>query len=115
MTITEIAEVCHEANKLLCEAYGDYSQPKWVDAPKWQKDSSIEGVEFLSKNPNASDGLLHDVWMSSKIKDGWVYGEVKDPIKLTHPCIVPFEYLSEQDKAKDRLFAGIVRALIGLV
>lgn len=26
----------HEANRLLCVALGDNSQPAWTDAPEWQ-------------------------------------------------------------------------------
>ena len=40
-----VARVCHQANKALCDAYGDMSQPDWDDAPEWQRGSrSIERI-----------------------------------------------------------------------
>jgi hypothetical protein len=35
-----------------------------------------------------------------KVKDGWVYGEVKDVEAKTHPCIVPFDALSVEQTDK---------------
>ena len=49
--------------------------------------------------------------MQEKINDGWVYGEVKDAEKKTHPCIVPFEELPEFQQKKDALFCAIVDSL----
>jgi hypothetical protein len=45
------------------------------------------------------------------IKDGWVYGEVKDAEKKTHPCLVPFDQLPLFQQKKDKLFCAIVDAL----
>jgi len=50
-------------------------------------------------------------WTAQKLKDGWVYGLVKDPTAKTHPCIVAFEKLDPVQQAKDRLFKAIVHAL----
>jgi hypothetical protein len=33
MEIEEIAKVAHEVNRAYCQALGDFSQPKWEDAP----------------------------------------------------------------------------------
>lgn len=49
--------------------------------------------------------------MEEKVNDGWVYGEVKDADKKTHPCIVPYNELPEFQKKKDHLFIAIVKAL----
>lgn len=49
----KIAEICHEANKLYCEAIGDHSQVSWDKAPDWQRESVINGVIFKMGNPNA--------------------------------------------------------------
>ena len=39
-----IAKVCHEVNRAYCMSQGDGSQPRWEDAPDWQKQSAISGV-----------------------------------------------------------------------
>jgi hypothetical protein len=63
-----------------------------------------EGM-FDSKSPKES----HDNWMNAKIKDGWIYGEVKDVDKKTHPCLIPYEKLPYEEKIKDWISLGITR------
>jgi hypothetical protein len=106
-----IAVACHEANKVWCEANNDFSQKHWYACEGWQQDSAIEGVKFRLANPDAKEDAQHNAWMESKIKDGWVYGEVKDAEKKTHPCLVPFDKLPGFQQKKDRLFCAIVDAL----
>ena len=103
------AKLCHEANKAFCESIGDTSQLSWDDAPQWQKDSAINGVNFhLNNETKPSDS--HESWMKEKIDAGWVYGEVKDAEKKTHPCIVPYEQLPVEQRSKDYIFKAIVDA-----
>jgi hypothetical protein len=106
-----IAKVCHQANKAWCESDGDYSQKDWLTAEQWQIESAISGVKFRMENPNAPASAMHDNWSKEKIADGWVYGEVKDVEKKTHPCLVPFEELPLFQQKKDKLFSAIVDAL----
>lgn len=108
---TMVAKMCHAANKTWCELHGDMSQPDWDNAPDWQKDSAILGVEFHRANPDAGDSASHESWMAQKVKDGWVYGDVKDPDAKTHPCIVPFSELPHQQQKKDAIFRAMVHAL----
>lgn len=109
--LERIARVCHEANRSVCESAGDMSQVSWDDAEAWQKDSAMKGVAFRINNPEAPLSAQHDSWMQEKLKDGWVYGEVKDVEAKTHPCLVPYEQLSAHDKRKDSVFVTIVNAL----
>jgi hypothetical protein len=111
MTITDIAQVAHEINKVYCEAIGDNSQPSWENAPDWQKSSAMNGVNFHLSNPDAGPDASHNNWTKEKVEAGWVYGEVKDENKKTHPCIVPFEQLPKEQKAKDFLFRQVVHSL----
>ena len=89
----------------------DCTQNNWEMAEQWQRDSAIKGVEFRLANPDAKHDAQHNAWMDEKVKDGWVYGEVKDANAKTHPCIVPFEQLPEFQQKKDALFCAIVDAL----
>jgi uncharacterized protein RhaS with RHS repeats len=111
MTVEQIARICHEANASLCNSIGDHSQTSWDEAPDWQRESAIKGVQFHVANPDASASASHDSWLREKVETGWVYGEVKDANAKTHPCIVPFEQLPPEQQAKDHLFRGIVHAL----
>lgn len=111
--IVTVAMMCHQANKLWCEANGDNSQSDWEDADDWQKESAINGVKFRINNPGAKNSAQHESWLKQKQEDGWKYGPFKDPQKKEHPCMVPYEELPEVDKKKDALFAGICDALTG--
>jgi RyR domain len=110
-SIEEIARVCHEANRAWCFVNGDVSQVEWAEAPAWQRESAIRGVEFALANPDAPDSAQHDAWSADKVRDGWQYGPVKDAQAKTHPCLVPFDQLPTHQQAKARLFHAIVRAL----
>jgi hypothetical protein len=111
MKIEEIAWVAHGTNRIYCLTQGDLSQPPWQAAPTWQRKSAINGVQFHIDNPDAGCSGSHENWLKEKAADGWVYGEVKDPEKKEHPCCVPYEDLPAEQKVKDALFVGVVRAL----
>jgi hypothetical protein len=105
-----IAQLAHEVNRAYCAALGDDSQKPWADAPDWQKNSAITGVELHLANPNAGPEASHESWMAQKLEEGWVYGEEKDEVAKTHPCLVPFSELPVEQQAKDFLFRGVVHA-----
>ena len=112
--IAMIAKVCHQANRAYCTALGDFSQPHWDAAPEWQKKSAINGVIFHIKNPFNGEQAAHDNWMQEKLKDGWVYGPVKDAELKQHPCIVQYADLPVEQQAKDYIFTSIVKSLAHL-
>ncbi len=58
-------------------------------------DEITELTESIAKN-------VHEVWAAGRIREGWVYGEVKDDQKKTTPCLVPYEDLPDSEKDYDR-------------
>ena len=52
-------------------------------------------VEQMSKN-------VHEVWAETRIKQGWTYGPERNDELKTHPCLIPYEELSEEEKEYDR-------------
>lgn len=106
--VQTIARVCHEINRAYCHGLGDDSQVEWDRAEQWQRDSAKAGVTFRMQNQDAGPDAMHNNWMADKIRDGWRYGEVKDPEAKTHPCIVPFDQLPAEQQVKDYLFAAVV-------
>ena len=109
--VQEIARVAHEINRAYCAAIGDGSQRPWQDAPEWQRESAVRGVDFLLANPDAPPSAQHESWLKEKLADGWVYGPVKNPAGKQHPCIAPYEALPQEQRVKDYLFQAVVRAL----
>ncbi|WP_110933262.1 RyR domain-containing protein [Paenibacillus bouchesdurhonensis] len=103
----QIARICHEVNRAYCSSIGDASQPSWEDAPEWQRDSAVNGVEFHLNNDTTPE-QSHENWMKEKVDSGWVYGSVKDPEKKEHPCMVPYDQLPLEQRTKDYLFKAIV-------
>lgn len=112
MNTWDIASVCHEVNRAVCEAAGDHSQKPWAEAAQWQRDSANKGVNFAIDNPGAAASAQHDAWMADKIADGWVYGPVKDAAAKTHPCLVPYHQLPFEQRVKDHTFRAVVAALL---
>lgn len=112
LSTTQIARVAHEVNRAYCQAIGDNTQPSWEDAPEWQKSSAIAGVEFHTKNPGAKPEDSHNSWLAHKEAEGWVYGEVKDAEKKTHPCMRPYNELPVEQRVKDYLFIQVVHSLL---
>lgn len=88
--INRAAEAAHEANRVYCESHGDRSQPRWGDAPGWQRASAIAGVRAILASPWLSPEESHANWMRTKAADGWEYGPVKDVEEKAHPCMVPY-------------------------
>ena len=52
-------------------------------------------VEQMSKN-------VHEVWAETRIRQGWTYGAERNDELKTHPCLVPYEELPEEEKEYDR-------------
>ena len=52
-------------------------------------------AEELAKN-------VHEVWAKTRIEQGWTYGDTRDDLRKQHPCIVPYDELSENEKEFDR-------------
>lgn len=111
ISIEEVAELCHEANRALCVAAGDLSQLPWKDAEIWQREAAISGVCFHLDPVNDDPEKAHLNWCQQKQSDGWCYGAIKDAVLKHHPCLVPYEQLPVIDRAKDLVFVSIVRTL----
>ena len=52
-------------------------------------------VEQLAENN-------HDHWARQRIDAGWTYGPERDDVRKTHPDLVPYQELTEEEKEYDR-------------
>ena len=70
--------------------------PKPIETNDIELSAEIKELsELLAKN-------THEVWAVGRINDGWTYGEARDDAKKHHPCLVPYEELSDSEKEYDR-------------
>ena len=53
-------------------------------------------VERLAENS-------HDHWARQRIQEGWTYGPQRDDARKTHPDLVPYGSLPEDEKEYDRI------------
>jgi hypothetical protein len=127
---TIIAAACHQAWYAYTVIGLKEDGKPWADAPVWQKQSVLNAVDFwdaqmevfAAKRDEAAKldpehtaetatesewarrhlpSLSHANWMEHKTAEGWVFGEVKDAEKKTHPCMVPYNDLDETQQVKD--------------
>ena len=70
--------------------------PHPIDTKEVVLHKELEALaEDIAKN-------VHEVWSAGRMKDGWTYGEERNDAKRQHPCLVPYEELSEEEKEYDR-------------
>lgn len=53
----------------------------------------------LVKLANLLSANVHNVWAVGRIQEGWTYGPARDDARKETPCMVPFEELSDNEKA----------------
>ena len=64
--------------------------------------SDIQLPEELKPLLEAMAKNVHEIWAQERINQGWTYGEKRDDTLKHHPCLVPYEDLSESEKVYDR-------------
>lgn len=52
-------------------------------------------IEDIAKN-------VHETWAKNRINDGWCYGKTRNDALKHHPCLIPYEQLSEEERDYDR-------------
>jgi hypothetical protein len=108
MNIDLIAEVCHEANRVLQRAGGEVVHFPWENTTEVLRASIRSGVGGVLDGLSPEES--HQAWVEYKVAEGWVYGPVKDFAAKTHPNLVPYSELPFEQRLKDRLFGTIVEA-----
>jgi hypothetical protein len=84
-------------------------QPKPRDTSGVRLPKEISALtEELAKN-------THENWAKQRMAEGWRHGPRRDDAKKEHPSLVPYEELSESEKAYDRTTAmETVKAILAL-
>ena len=67
-------------------------KPNPIDTNHIRLSDEITGLsEKLAKN-------THEVWSAGRIAEGWFYGKNRDDKLKQHPCLLPYEDLTENEK-----------------
>lgn len=70
--------------------------PQPIDTQDVALPQELNGLaEEIAKN-------VHEVWSAGRMAAGWTYGEERNDALKQHPCLVPYEELSEEEKEYDR-------------
>lgn len=55
----------------------------------------LELTEKIAEN-------VHEVWSVGRMADGWTYGPERNDAEKKHPCLVPYDELTDGEKEYDR-------------
>lgn len=58
-------------------------------------DELLELTEKIAEN-------VHENWAAGRVAEGWSFGEKRDDVLKTTPCLVPYSELPENEKDFDR-------------
>lgn len=71
-------------------------QPKPIQTDAVKLSPELEQLmEKLARN-------THENWAAGRMSQGWTWGPMRDDEKKHHPCLIPYEELSEEEKDYDR-------------
>jgi len=80
----------------------------WDEREQPFKDQFLEVIERQTgEQRSMSPEELHGSWMQSYITMGWKYGEVYSREEKTHPDLVPYAQLQQQEQDKDAVFVAL--------
>lgn len=75
-------------------------QPKPIQTDAVKLSPELEQLmEKLARN-------THENWAAGRMSQGWTWGPMRDDEKKHHPCLIPYEELSEEEKEYDRRTSG---------
>jgi hypothetical protein len=70
--------------------------------PKPVDTSDVVLPEELNRLAETIAENVHEVWARNRIEQGWTHGAVRCDEQKTHPCLIPYSSLSEEEKRFDR-------------
>jgi acyl dehydratase len=111
MEITEVAQICHEANRIVQALNGDPVDVSWIHVDPERQERAVNGVAHKLTHPAATSRDMHANWMRDMIADGYALGPELSHADKTHPNLVDYDDLPLAQQLKDSLFSGIVESL----
>lgn len=110
MTTIRIAQLLHKLMVYQALYVEDRPMRLWEDLDPKDQAMYMDAVAWIQMESVTPD-MIHDFWIKRMEAQGWIYGVIKDPVHKTHPCMCPYEQLTEYEKAKDVQFLALSRML----
>jgi RyR domain len=110
--IDVIAQAVHEFNRAYCRGINQDSAPanlRYEDTPVGMRDVLRKVVLAALNGSSAAES--HDTWVKNKKAQGWMYGPVQSATLMTHPCMMAYEDLPEEQRRKDENLIHVVRGM----
>lgn len=114
INVETVAQMCHVANVVYSNACTGLmmQQKSWDELGIGEKKGRIEAIRKISSGEIMAPRQNHDAWMKARRAEGWVYGVTKDEDNKTHPCLVDYDELPEEQRVKDDIFFSIIFGLL---
>lgn len=100
------ARVCHAVTKALNDSRGEVTLDFGLI-----RTGLIHAIQDALDDPSIDGRTMHQSWMEDKLARGWVHGDDKDPVRKTHPCILPYDELPPEQRVKDDLILAVAREM----
>lgn len=80
----------------------------WEERDPVFRTQFLDVIEMMCGPERKSDPEeLHDDWVRAYLVMGWKYGPERDPVRKTHPDMVPFDQLEPREQDKDAVFVAL--------
>jgi hypothetical protein len=113
--VWHIAKEAYAMSLAYAEAIGENSLRSWDELDTYTRERFIANVSFVLKDPIATPKELHEFWRNALLKAGWKLGPYEDSHSKTHPCLVLWGFLPEEQQVEYALFIAFVRSAYNLV
>jgi RyR domain len=109
-TDEQIAEAIHVVNGLLQRWHDDPApQPEWARVPDAMRARVLAMVRGYKAG--ITPRQAHERWLEAMAADGWHYGPHKDSVARTHPNMMAYSDLPQEQKIKNAMSQQITMVL----
>jgi TrkA-N domain/RyR domain len=112
----ELDESLKESNRLFADGVAEKLESTGCTVvPAPLADPKAPGFAFTEQEVEELARAEHERWCRDLEREGWRYGDVKDPAGKLHPSLVPWSELPESERDKDRDPVRALPELLALV
>lgn len=111
--INIIAHVAYDAVREWCVSTKQDAGPLWdFLSDDYQDHIKIVVARAFADMKTPTAKQLHERCLADGLASGWTYSEKVDRKKKKHPDVQPWEKLTPDQRMKDHIMSGIIRAFL---